>query len=127
MDRAHVDVHEDVALDPGISAVQVENVIGRAGEDVVVELDDRLTQLTIAAGKVNDVLAAAGYAEKAIANDPVPAGLDAARAVQQLEGGAAGGEVTGTDQERAAVQGRVLMGRGQEGRAPSTRWRSLRL
>ena len=37
-----VDMQEDVPLDPRVGAVEIQDVVRRADEDVVVELDDRL-------------------------------------------------------------------------------------
>ena len=49
--RIPVHVHEDVPLDPGVGAVQIQAVVARAIEHVVDELQDRARPL--AAGEVN--------------------------------------------------------------------------
>src|ERR1051325_4368649 len=97
-------VHENVAFDPRIGAVQVEHVVSRTSKDIIVVLDNRLAEITIAAGKVHDVHAAAGGAEKAFAHDPAPAAFDSAGAVQGFEGGGGIWENATADQKRAVVE-----------------------
>src|ERR1035441_7199310 len=108
-------MHENIALNPRISAVQVQNVIGGAGEDVVVILDDRLTQVAIPAGIIHDVVVAAGRAKEAFPHDPMPARLDAPGSMHELEGRGAGREDATAENERSAVKCNVLLGGGAEG------------
>ena len=108
-------VEKDVTLDPGIGAVQVEHVVARAREDVIVELDDSFAEVPIATGEIHNVVVPGGSAKEAVAHYAAPACFDAGSAVDQLERGRAAGENAMTDQERTAVQGEVLVGRGPEG------------
>ncbi len=112
----HVSVHEDIALDPGVGAIEVENVIGSAKEDVVVVLDDRLTQVAIAAGIIHNVIVAAGRAEETLANDTVTAALNPGRAMHQLESRGGGREDATAENERSSIERKILVRCGAERR-----------
>src|SRR6266542_6778867 len=62
-------VQEDVPFDPGVGAVEVDQVVAGSDEDIVIKLDDRLFLFPVAAGEVDDVVVAAGAAEEAIPHD----------------------------------------------------------
>ena len=47
-------MEEDVAFDPGVRAIEIQLIVARADEDVVVELNDR--PRPIPAGKIKDVV-----------------------------------------------------------------------
>ena len=73
-------VEKDVALDPRVGAVQIKLVIGGSRKNIVQKLDDSLIG-TVASGEVHDVVVPDGSSEKGVAQDPAPAGLDAAGSV----------------------------------------------
>ena len=66
-----VDVHEDVALDPHVRAVDVEQIVVRADHHVVVKLEDRAG--AVAAGEIEHIVVVtrgAGHlAEERVADD----------------------------------------------------------
>ena len=75
--RPHVRVHKNIALDPGVSAIEIKYVISRADKNVVVELDDRLTQVAIASSIIHDVIRAGRCAEETLAHDTPASGFNA--------------------------------------------------
>src|ERR1017187_10619310 len=97
-------MQEYIALNPRIGAIQVQNVIGGAVEDVVVVLDDRLPQVAISAGIIHDIVVATGRAEEAFPHNPMPARLDAPGSMHELEGRGAGREDATAENERSAVK-----------------------
>src|SRR6267142_745080 len=97
-------VHENIAFDPCIGAVQVEHVIDRASENVIVVLDNFLAEIAIAAGEIHDVVIAAGIAKETITDDAAPAALDPACAVEEFGGGGAGWKNATFEEERTVIE-----------------------
>src|SRR5690349_16744342 len=105
-------MHENVAFDPCIGAVKIENIVDGASEDVVIVLDDGLAELAIAARKIHHVVVAAGgCAEETIAHDTATTAFDSAVAVKEFEAGGGGRKNATADQKRAVVERHILMGR----------------
>ena len=102
-----MDVQKNVPFNPRVRAVQIQNVIAAAGEDVVVELNDRLVR-PVAAGEVHDVVVAARAPKKTLAHDAAPARLDAASSMHEFKGRRARRENAVADEERTAVERKVL-------------------
>ena len=99
-------VQEDVSLDPRIRAVEVEQVVIAAHEDVVDDLENRAR--SIAAGEVERVIVALDLAPEVARENAAPARLDAARAVDRLEAPRGGREETVLDDERCTIEREVL-------------------
>src|SRR2546426_1411737 len=95
-------VQEDVALDPGIGAVEVQLIIARAGKDVIQKLDNGAGP--IATGEINHVVVADGNAKEVARKNAVAPALDAARSMDQLKLGGRAGEFAVANNERSAVQ-----------------------
>ena len=72
--RIAMGVHEDVALDPGVGAVEVKMIVARAVEDIVDDLKNGTGAL--AAGEVDGVVEAIGVAKIIVAEDAMAAGRD---------------------------------------------------
>src|SRR5437870_8097938 len=77
-----MNVHEDIALDPGVGAVKIEIVVRGAVEDVVDDLKDGAGPL--AAGKIDGVVETPGVAEIVVPEDSVAAGGNAVDAMKAL-------------------------------------------
>src|SRR5256885_2353069 len=77
-----MDVHEDIALDPRVGAVEIEVVVRGAVEDVVDDLKNRAGPL--APGKVDRVVEAPGVAEIVVAENSVAARRNAVDAMKAL-------------------------------------------
>src|SRR5204863_4027315 len=75
-------VHENVALDPRVGAVEIEMVVTRAIEDVVDDLENRSGPL--AAREINRVVETPGVAEIIVAENPVARDGNAVDPVQTL-------------------------------------------
>lgn len=108
-------------IDPGVGAVEIQFIVGGAGEDVVEELDDGLVG-AVAAGEIEHVVVVArdavGDAEEIAQEEAPPTALDAAGAVQQLEidPGCRRGKDAIADQKRGPVQmqvGRTGVGKSE--------------
>ena len=84
-------MQKDVALDPGIGAIEIQNVIGGSDEDIVIELNQSRGR-TAAPREVHDVIVATGRAEVTMANDAVASGLHAPGSMHRLEGRRRGGK-----------------------------------
>jgi len=74
-------MQEDITLDPGISAVEVEHIVTGAGEHVVDELHNRCRP--VAAGEIDHVIITIRRAKKVAEEDSLSATLDAARAMRR--------------------------------------------
>ena len=101
-------VQEDVALNPGIRAVEVEMVVARPVEDVADDLQNRARP--VAAREVDGVIEAPGVPEVVVAEDAVTGDGNAVHAVQHLGPGRGrvGGEGAVLDDERGVVEGEIL-------------------
>jgi len=106
--RIAMDVHENVPLDPGVGAVEVQAIVARAVKDVIDNLQNRAGP--IAASEVDGVVEAPGVPEIVVAEDPVTPGVNAVDAVQALRTGRRriAGEDTVLDDEGTAVEGNVF-------------------
>ena len=102
-------MHENVALDPGIGVVEVEHVIDRASEDIIVELDDGLTEIAIATGKIHDVVTAGGRTEETIADNAASTAFDPAAAVKGFKRGGSGRECATAHEKRTTVEREILV------------------
>ena len=107
-----VHVQENVPFDPGVGAVEIEDIIAAADEDVIEILDDGLTQVAVAAGEIHDVVVTVGCAEETMPHNAPASGLDSLGPMHQLEGGRRGGKRAVADHERGAVKRDVLMSGG---------------
>ena len=67
-----MNVHEDVAFDPGVRAVEVQAIIGSAVKDIVDELDNRTGAITTR--EVDGIVEPPGMAEVIIAENAVTRG-----------------------------------------------------
>ncbi|OQB79285.1 MAG: hypothetical protein BWX88_04885 [Planctomycetes bacterium ADurb.Bin126] len=101
-----VDVHEEVALDVGVGGVEVETIVGGGGEYVIEELGD--VPGPLAAGEVDDVVAAGGPAEVVAVEEGVPA-VGEAPVMDDLRVGDLGQDAVGQADGRI-VEGQVLLG-----------------
>ena len=101
-------MHEDVSLDPGISAVQIEVIIARAVEHVINHLQDGAGPLS--ASEINGVVKTPGMPKIIIAKDSVATGWDAVHAMQHLRPGRSriAREETVLHDERTSVKRDVL-------------------
>ena len=97
-------VQEDIAFDPGVRAVDIHEVVAGPGKHVVVDLEDGLIQVALAAREVQGVAVPLGAAKEAVPHDAAAARLDAAGAFDHFERRRGGGEVAMADEERAAVE-----------------------
>src|SRR6266478_5505520 len=104
-------MQENIAFDPCIGAIEVENIIGSASEDVVVVLNYLLAELTVATGEIHDVVVAARRTEERITDNPASAAFDSPSAVQKLKGRRAGRKNATADEKRTVVQRHILMRR----------------
>src|SRR5206468_6488886 len=77
-----MDVHEDIALDPRVGAVEIEVIVRGAVEDVVDDLKNRPGPL--AAGKIDGVVEAPGVTEIVVAENSVAAGENSVDAMKAL-------------------------------------------
>jgi len=100
-------VHEDVAFDPGVGAVEVPAVVVALFDDVVDKMNDRLR--TIAAGEIDDVGVAVCSAKIITAENAVAARFDAAGAVGRFERRGGAREMTVADDEGGIVERNVLV------------------
>src|SRR5439155_6840859 len=80
--RIAMDVHEDIALDPRVSAVEIEVIVRGAVEDVVDDLENRPGPL--AAGKIDGVVEAPGVTEIVVAENSAAAGENSVDAMKAL-------------------------------------------
>src|SRR5206468_2861846 len=97
-----VQVQEDVALDPGIGAVEIEAVVVAAGDNIFDEMDDRVR--AIAAGEIDDIIVAGGLAEEVAQEQAVPVAADALGAMARLKRRRGSREIAVADDEAGAVQ-----------------------
>ena len=99
-----MDMHEDVAFDPGVGAVEVEAIIRSAIKDVVDELQNGVG--AIATGEVDGVVETPGMAEIVIAENAVAIDRDAIDAMKAFGAGwrRVAGEVAVLDDERTAIE-----------------------
>src|SRR5437762_3173162 len=109
-------VHENIAFNPGVGAIDVENIVNGASEDVVKVLDDGLAKIAIAARKIHNVVVAGGCcAEETITHDAAPTAFDSAVAVKEFEVAGGGRKNATADQKRAAIERYILMSGRAEG------------
>src|SRR5690349_20789634 len=109
-------VHENVAFNPGIGAIEVEDIVDGANEDVVIVLDNGLAEIAIAAREIHNVVVAAGCcAEEAITHDAAPAAFDSAVAVKKFETRCSGWKKATADQKRTVIERHILMRSRAEG------------
>ena len=104
--RVPVAVHKNVPFNPGIGAVEVENVVVGTVEDAVEDLQDGAGAVT--AGEVDAVVVTLRLAEPAVADDASSSGGNAAGAVDRFKSRRGGGENTVADGEGTAVQREIL-------------------
>ena len=78
-----VGMHEYIALDPGVSTIQIQDVIVRTGENTVQHLQNGAG--TIAPGEVDGVIVVDGFAEPAVPDDSLSARSYAAGSMHRLE------------------------------------------
>src|SRR5207249_8616749 len=78
-------VHEHVALNPGISAVQIEAIVAGAIEYVVDDLQNRTRP--VAPGKIDGVIESPGVPEIVVAENAIAAGGNAVDSMQALRSG----------------------------------------
>ena len=78
-------VHEDVSFNPGISAVEIEMIIGSAIKDVVNDLEDRTG--AIAPGEVDGVVEAPGVAKIVVAENAVAPIRNSVHAMEHFRAG----------------------------------------
>ena len=104
-----VRVKENVAFNPGVGAIQIEDIVRGSAEHVIVELDNGLPVIPVSAGKIHDVVIPAGRAEETIPHDSMTPCFDAAGAVHEFKRRAARRKVAMADDERAIIEGYVLM------------------
>src|SRR6266850_2484537 len=77
-----MDVHEDVAFDPRVGAIEVQAIIAGAVEDVVDDLEDGAGP--IAAREINGVVERPGVAKIIVAENAVTAGRNSIHTVEHL-------------------------------------------
>src|SRR5881296_305852 len=95
-------VEEDISLDPRVGAVEIQDIVVRADEDILEELDNR--SRSIAPGKINRVIVARWLAEEVAQEQAASAGFDAARAMHQFKRSRGGRENAVLHDERRTVQ-----------------------
>ena len=95
-------MHEDVAFNPGIGAVEIPTIVVTLFDYVVDEMNDRLR--TIAPCEIHDVGVAVCSAEIIASENAVAAGFDAASAMGGFECGSRAREMTIADDERGIVE-----------------------
>src|SRR3954463_9561224 len=100
-------MEKDVALDPGVGAIEIPTIIRSAFDDVIDEMNDRLRPLV--AGEIDDVGIADGAAIVISAKNAVPTGFDAAGAVIRFELSGPGRKMTMAHDVRRAIERDILM------------------
>ena len=111
-----MDVHENIAFDPGVGAVEIEVVVRGAVEDVVNDLQNGARPL--ASGEVDRVVKTPGVAEIIVPENAVATGgnpVDPMKALRTARGRVAGKNAVLND-ERTSVERDVFHhGRGRPG------------
>src|SRR5438093_90137 len=97
-----MDMHEDVAFDPGIGAIQIDPIILGASENISNEMHDRAP--TLAARKIHHVVVANRDAKKVARKHSMAAGLDSPGAMDQLEACGGGWEDAFPHNKRGPIQ-----------------------
>src|SRR5262245_1420939 len=98
-------VQEDVPFDPGVGAVQVEQIIVGAHEHVVIKLNDGPGP--VATGEVAGVVVTLHATPEVAAEDGTSTGLDTLAAVHRFKAPGRGGEEAVLHYKRATVQGKI--------------------
>ena len=95
-------MQENIALNPGVRAIEIEAVVVAAGDDIVNELHDRLPW-PVASCEIHHIMVTARFAEEVAQKDSVAVAPDTARAVARLELGGGGRKIAVADDEGSLV------------------------
>ena len=106
-------MHEDVSFDPRVRAVEIQQVVVAAHENVIQEMHNRATP--IAAREINRVVVTADPAEEVAREDAMTTAANSARAMNWFEARGGCREEAVTHHERCAIEIQVTAVRGAEG------------
>src|SRR5689334_5467715 len=103
-----MDVHENVAFDPGVGAVQIEVIISCAIKDIVDNLQN--SPRALSAREIDGVVEAPGASEVVVAENAITTDWNSIDAMEALRAGRrrVGGKETVLNDEGTVVEGDVF-------------------